>query len=137
VISGFGLSAFFFSTIAHYVFPGNTDGFLALLAIGASSPMILGWLFVRPIPASSEYEVVNTTEDEEETLLSAPAVVHPSSSQTHLLSTEDGESDVVREDYGVQLLRHIDFWVLFLTMALLTGIGLMCAYSVDISAMHI
>jgi hypothetical protein len=99
--------------------------------------MILGWLFVRPIPASSEYEVVNTTEDEEETLLSAPAVVHPSSSQTHLLSTEDGESDVVREDYGVQLLRHIDFWVLFLTMALLTGIGLMCAYSVDISAMHI
>ncbi|KAI0755996.1 hypothetical protein BC629DRAFT_1662047 [Irpex lacteus] len=50
VISGFGLSAFLFSTIAHLVFPGNTSDFLLLLAIGTSLPMVLGFFYVRPIP---------------------------------------------------------------------------------------
>ncbi|KAI0333452.1 MFS general substrate transporter [Cubamyces sp. BRFM 1775] len=50
VISGFGLSAFLFSTIAHAFFPGNTSSFLLVLAIGTALPMILGFLFVRPIP---------------------------------------------------------------------------------------
>ncbi|KAI0655262.1 MFS general substrate transporter [Cubamyces menziesii] len=50
VISGFGLSAFLFSTIAHTFFPGNTSSFLLVLAIGTALPMILGFLFVRPIP---------------------------------------------------------------------------------------
>lgn len=50
VLSGFGLSAFLFSTIAHSVFPGNTSDFLLVLAIGTSLPMVLGWLFIRPIP---------------------------------------------------------------------------------------
>ena len=50
VISGFGLSAFLFSSIAHIIFPGNTSDFLLLLAIGTSLPMVLGFFFVRPIP---------------------------------------------------------------------------------------
>ena len=53
MLSGFGLSAFLFSTIAHSVFPGNTSDFLLVLAIGTSLPMILGWFFVRPIPLPS------------------------------------------------------------------------------------
>ncbi len=50
VISGFGLSAFLFSTIAHTLFPGNTSEFLLTLAIGTALPMILGFFFIRRIP---------------------------------------------------------------------------------------
>lgn len=50
VLSGFGLSAFLFSTIAHIFYPGDTSEFLLLLAIGTSLPMVWGFFFVRPIP---------------------------------------------------------------------------------------
>lgn len=50
VLSGFGLSAFLFSTIAHTAFPGDTSSFLLLLALGTSLPMLIGVFFVRPIP---------------------------------------------------------------------------------------
>lgn len=50
VLSGFGLSAFLFSTIAHIGFPGDTSSFLLVLAVGTSLPMILGLFLVRPIP---------------------------------------------------------------------------------------
>ncbi|TFK53323.1 MFS general substrate transporter [Heliocybe sulcata] len=50
VLSGFGLSAFFFSTIAHIAFPGNTSDFLLVLAIGTSLPMVIGYFLVRPVP---------------------------------------------------------------------------------------
>ncbi|KAG8905762.1 hypothetical protein FRB99_008335 [Tulasnella sp. 403] len=50
VISGFGLSAFLFSTIAHIFFPGNTSDFLLLLALGTSIPPVIGILFIRIVP---------------------------------------------------------------------------------------
>lgn len=50
VLSGFGLSAFFFSTIAHIFYAGNTSSFLFLLALGTSCPMLVGFFLVRPIP---------------------------------------------------------------------------------------
>ena len=58
VISGFGLSAFFFSTISHLLYAGDTSSFLRLLALGTSLPMILGFFFVRPIPFSVPVEVL-------------------------------------------------------------------------------
>ncbi|EJD34184.1 MFS general substrate transporter [Auricularia subglabra TFB-10046 SS5] len=50
VLSGFGLSAFLFSAIAHTAFPGDTSSFLLLLALGTSLPMLVGIFFVRPVP---------------------------------------------------------------------------------------
>lgn len=50
VMSGFGLSAFLFSTISHVLFPGNTSDFLLVLALGTALPMVVGLFFVRPIP---------------------------------------------------------------------------------------
>lgn len=50
VLSGFGLSAFLFSSIAHIAYPGDTSEFLLLLSLGTSLPMIIGFFFVRPIP---------------------------------------------------------------------------------------
>ncbi|KAK2459401.1 hypothetical protein APHAL10511_008588 [Amanita phalloides] len=50
VLSGFGLSAFLFSSISHIFFPGDTSSFLLILAVGTAFPMIMGYFLVRPIP---------------------------------------------------------------------------------------
>ncbi|KIJ24619.1 hypothetical protein M422DRAFT_274545 [Sphaerobolus stellatus SS14] len=50
VLSGFGLSAFFFSTLSHLIFPGNTSSFLLFLALGTSLPIIVCFFTVRPVP---------------------------------------------------------------------------------------
>ncbi|KAJ7916308.1 major facilitator superfamily domain-containing protein [Mycena leptocephala] len=42
VLSGFGLSAFFFSTLAHVLFPGDTSSFLLLLSCGTAVMAIIG-----------------------------------------------------------------------------------------------
>lgn len=50
VLSGFGLSAFFFSTIASVAFPGDISALLLVLAIGTTIPMLLGLVIVRQVP---------------------------------------------------------------------------------------
>jgi hypothetical protein len=69
VISGFGLSAFLFSTISHVAFAGNTSSFLRLLAFGTALPMVLGFFLVRPIPLPPVEDGVNEEGEEEEGLL--------------------------------------------------------------------
>ena len=56
-MSGFGLSAFFFSSISHALFPGNTSDFLFVLALGTAIPMIFGFFFVRIIPLPSHMTI--------------------------------------------------------------------------------
>jgi hypothetical protein len=50
VAAGYGLSAFFFATIAHTIFPGNTSGFLLVLSIGTALPMLVGLALVKVTP---------------------------------------------------------------------------------------
>ncbi|KAL4075470.1 major facilitator superfamily domain-containing protein [Scleroderma citrinum] len=50
VLSGYGLSAFVFSVIAHTFFPGDTSALLRLLAFGTSIPMLVAYFVVRPVP---------------------------------------------------------------------------------------
>ncbi|KAF8531646.1 major facilitator superfamily domain-containing protein [Gautieria morchelliformis] len=52
VLSGFGLSAFFFSALARWFFPDNTSSFLLFLSLGTSLPIIIGFLTIRPVPHS-------------------------------------------------------------------------------------
>jgi hypothetical protein len=54
VISGYGLSAFLFSTISHVFFAGSASPLLLILALGSSFPMIIGFFFVRPVPLPEE-----------------------------------------------------------------------------------
>ncbi|KAH7881863.1 major facilitator superfamily domain-containing protein [Phlebopus sp. FC_14] len=54
VLSGFGLSAFWFSTLASTFFPGDTSAFLLVLALGTSIPMLIGLFIVRPVPLPSK-----------------------------------------------------------------------------------
>ncbi len=96
VLSGFGLSAFLFSSIAHVVFPGDTSEFLLVLAIGTSLPMILGFFLVRaiPLPHSEGRRAVETGHDndddnDDDDAFSAisPAIFHrENNSHTHLLA---------------------------------------------------
>ncbi|KAJ1308851.1 hypothetical protein OPQ81_004539 [Rhizoctonia solani] len=57
VASGFGLSAFFFSTTAHILFPGDTGALLLILALGSSFAMLLGFFIVRPVSHTSQHEL--------------------------------------------------------------------------------
>jgi len=121
VISGFGLSAFFFSTIAHVLYPGDTSSFLLLLALGTSLPMVLGFFFVRPMPipthnANTSHprrsnSVQSITDDEiRSSVFVADAAVygHLNDSRTNLLHEDhhhlhvDEESEYVHEDHEQQ-----------------------------------
>ncbi|KAJ9477012.1 putative membrane protein [Pseudozyma hubeiensis] len=50
VLSGFGLSAFFYSTLSHLLFPGNTGDYLLLLAFGSMTSMLIGLGLIKIIP---------------------------------------------------------------------------------------
>ncbi|KAF7322348.1 NmrA domain-containing protein [Mycena chlorophos] len=143
VLSGFGLSAFFFSTLAHFFFPGDTSSFLLVLSAGTAFTTIVGFFFVRAIPlaaADMEHMVVAVagTAEAEATIFN-----HPDESHTPLLDetrTPDGDdqshsrsrSRSIKADaidganiYGKALWVNPDFWLLFLNLSLLSGTGLM------------
>ncbi|KAI9566753.1 hypothetical protein HD554DRAFT_2329595 [Boletus coccyginus] len=50
VVSGIGLSAFWYSLLAHTLFPGDISALLLILALGTAIPMLVGLLIVKPIP---------------------------------------------------------------------------------------
>ena len=104
MISGFGLSAFLFSTIAHTLFPGNTSEFLLVLAVGTALPMILGFFFIRPIPpppldtaARLEHAIDDSDDDygaREGLGAGSPTTYSPANnSHTHLLSHDADDDD--------------------------------------------
>ncbi|KAK4631301.1 hypothetical protein CLAFUW4_02405 [Fulvia fulva] len=68
-LSAFGLSAFFYTTLAAYLFPGDTSGYLKLLAYGTTAMTLFGMIFLRIVPTpgdgSGAYGVV--PEDDERT----------------------------------------------------------------------
>lgn len=108
-MSGFGLSAFLFSTIAHTIFPGNTSDFLLTLAVGTATPMVLGWFLVRPCPYP-EYETRATVENDD---------------QEEPDDTNESAQLIHKDDYtqrpsitGLALIRTVDFWMLFSIMSL-------------------
>ncbi|KAI9718549.1 MAG: hypothetical protein M1812_004000 [Candelaria pacifica] len=49
-LAAFGLSAFFFSTLYHYAFPGDTSNFLFLLAVGTFTLVFVSLFFLRVVP---------------------------------------------------------------------------------------
>ncbi|TFK64184.1 MFS general substrate transporter [Pluteus cervinus] len=195
VIGGFGLSAFFFSSMARFAYPGDTSSFLLILALGTSCPMILGFFLVKAVPLPGEEHGATPRQPPNARLPHDPRL----DSHTRLLDHVDGrgqnndddESDVedmaveyahandvdgsavelslsrgtsprpdtrqhhrhtypridqlnplngdhgndhphahARNDglpniYGMKLARSPDFWLLFITLSIVSGIGLM------------
>lgn len=66
MISGFGLSAFFFSSISRLFFHGDTSTFLLVLSLGTSLPMIIGFFLVRAVPPTGHASVVTNSAEPEE-----------------------------------------------------------------------
>ncbi|KAI0788666.1 major facilitator superfamily domain-containing protein [Abortiporus biennis] len=130
VLSGFGLSAFLFSTIAHVFFPGDTSSFLLILAIGTSLPMVLGFFFIKPVPLPGSdglehehehggYEHVANNEvfeeEEEDEYLSVGRQdlmrrESMNNSHTHLLNDHDHTSSYLElsDDEPTSALYHSD-----------------------------
>ncbi|KAJ7647252.1 major facilitator superfamily domain-containing protein [Roridomyces roridus] len=140
VLSGFGLSAFFFSTIAHSLYPGDTSSLLFLLACGTALASSIGFFFVRAIPlAATEIEHTEVPEseatlfshlnDSHTPLLNQPAEEYPPSSpRSRSRSLSRGRKAQAFEGpnvYGRALWLNPDFWLLFAIFALLSGTGLM------------
>lgn len=53
-LSAFGLSAFFYTTLAAWIFPGDTNGYLSLLAFGTTAMTFMGMLFLRIVPMTKD-----------------------------------------------------------------------------------
>ena len=135
-MAGFGLSAFFFTTLSNTVLKSTTSTFLLILALGTSSLMLLGFFFVRPVPlleqGSSQLE---DGDDIREPTLS-PALQHHDHSRTPLLNDNinryvritngdnsiEGGMEATRSVcqklstplnvHGKALLSNLDFWLL-------------------------
>ncbi|KAF3767586.1 MFS general substrate transporter [Cryphonectria parasitica EP155] len=65
-LAAFGLSAFFFSLIGGFLFPGDTSDFLLLLSCGTSGMTFLGFWFLRIIPHGNYQSVATSEEDKPE-----------------------------------------------------------------------
>ncbi|KAF3106426.1 hypothetical protein TWF102_001383 [Orbilia oligospora] len=63
-LAAFGLSAFFFSTLASWLFPGNTSDFLLVLSTATASIVFAAFFFIRVVPRPGAYSAVATTEPE-------------------------------------------------------------------------
>jgi hypothetical protein len=89
-MSGFGLSAFLFSVVAHTFFR-NVSSLLLLLCFGTSFPMIIGFLFIRAIPLPTSELMDNTDYPVHE--IESGRVSHLNEDDSHmpLLSHEDGD----------------------------------------------
>ncbi|PPJ53270.1 hypothetical protein CBER1_11940 [Cercospora berteroae] len=57
-LSAFGLSAFFYTTLATFLFPGDTSGYLKLLAYGTTAMTFVGMLFLRIIDVTKDLDHV-------------------------------------------------------------------------------
>ncbi|WWD21864.1 hypothetical protein CI109_106352 [Kwoniella shandongensis] len=176
VLAGFGLSAFLFSSVGHWIWKGDAGGLLGLLAVGTGVPMIVGSLVIRPVPPEGEgvegYERVGQEEEggpigvtiqeaEEygETLspvmsrssslelsrsrspMSRGRHPHPhahahfptdlppakvSTSGSHIRSQSlSSLPPTLLSHTPLDLFRALDFWLLFIILALLCGTGLM------------
>jgi hypothetical protein len=109
-MSGFGLSAFFFSSLSHTLFPGNTSDFLLVLALGTAIPMIFGFFFVRIIPLPSHGTTaveVGPSNNYQPLATSADSDEHRHYDSTRKSKLLQYQSDVVDEgESGGPILQH-------------------------------
>ncbi|KAA1073095.1 hypothetical protein PGT21_035618 [Puccinia graminis f. sp. tritici] len=116
VLAGFGLSAFFWTTIGYHIAKSDTAVLLALLSIGPSLAILFG---------ASGYVLMGIGCDDRQTSPSSqdqPCTSHSrqSTEDTQLLPLKK-QTDIT----GWALVRELDFWMIWLVMSCCCGIGLM------------
>ena len=75
-LAAFGLSAFFFSSFAQFVLPGNTGHFLLLLACGTFGIVFVSIFFLRVLP-HKHYSAVSAHDSDGE----SPNLLHRTKSE--------------------------------------------------------
>ncbi|KAE8444479.1 hypothetical protein EG329_000463 [Mollisiaceae sp. DMI_Dod_QoI] len=111
-LAAFGLSAFFFSTLAQYALPGDTGDFLMLLACGTFGIPFIGFFFLKVYP-HPHYSALSTTSDgrlsdsqrlhrtrsDEHKHRAQQAILEPGRSSLVVMHLSDGDI-LNREDTG-------------------------------------
>ncbi|KAH7318889.1 major facilitator superfamily domain-containing protein [Rhizoctonia solani] len=150
--SAFGLSAFFFSTLARELFPGRTGAFLSVLCFGTGGAVLLGAILVRPpvgrIRLEDNEETGEDEEDAEETdraeeeqrplwtehtPLRAGTVDesilygerNPWASQAATPNASGAATPNAKDVHGLALFGSLDFLIIFGIVGCLGGPGLM------------
>lgn len=128
VLSGFGLSAFFYSTIARILFPGDTSALLLLLSLATSIPMLAALFTMRPVPLPQTYPAPKDDVNGEYELLPSGEVV-PSTAGPDVETMGYNHShlgpDNLPDVHGTMLWRTPDFYLLCVILSLLGGTGVM------------
>lgn len=83
-LAAFGLSAFFFSMFAQFVFPGSTGDFLLLLSCGTFGLTVVSFFFLRVLPhtpysavPTSDSNRLHRTKSEENKIRAQQALLEP------------------------------------------------------------
>ncbi|SPO05064.1 related to MCH1 Monocarboxylate Permease Homologue, not transporting monocarboxylate [Cephalotrichum gorgonifer] len=104
-VAAFGLSAFFFSSVGAILFPGDTSGFLMLLACGTSGLILISLFFLRVLP--HPHRTVSTAahrrklSDEGAGAAAHPNLLQPEPGTSfHTAAPVASSSDSYREDVG-------------------------------------
>ncbi|GFF48820.1 hypothetical protein IFM47457_01454 [Aspergillus lentulus] len=118
-LAAFGLSAFFWSTVSAIIFKDDTGKFLLLLALGTFLLNLVAIPFLRILPPHGPYQPLSHLGDA--IVESRPLRTTRSTELRSSYQEVYDEADV----RGLAMLPKVEFWQLFLTMALLSGIGLM------------
>ncbi|GAA5882699.1 hypothetical protein JCM16303_006551 [Sporobolomyces ruberrimus] len=119
VLSGFGLSAFFYSTLSTLLLNSGTThqdttpNFLLLIAIGSFLSMTLGVILIRPVPPPASAPVV-----------AAASVEVAPTETTPLVNSAAVKPQEELNVSGWALFRELDFWLIFLFNGLCSGVGL-------------
>ncbi|KAF8251327.1 MFS general substrate transporter [Wilcoxina mikolae CBS 423.85] len=88
-LAAFGLSAFFFSSLSSWLFPGNTESFLLVLAVATSSIIFIAFFFCRVVPVPGSYGAVPTSD--------------PDSNKLHRTKSGESRHSAGRYDDGDEL----------------------------------
>lgn len=130
-MAAFGLSAFFMSTLASEVMPGDTLGFLTMLSIVPCTLFMACLPFIR-FPEGATTEAIEMKSVQTSRGHGHHGHVRSISSDSMTPdATESAASSLSSSGdiYGSALLRSRLFWSHFLVMGVLAGIGQMYIYS--------
>ncbi|KAK6826669.1 hypothetical protein RU639_004772 [Aspergillus parasiticus] len=126
-LAAFGLSAFFWSNVSSLIFKDDTGRFLLLLALGTFFFNLVSIPLLRLMPPAKAYTALSRDRSPG---VESTRLHRTKSSDLRYVPEESSEADI----RGLAMLPKVEFWQLFLMMALLSGIGLMTINNIGNSA---
>ncbi|KAF6220614.1 hypothetical protein HO133_003047 [Letharia lupina] len=120
-LSAFGLSAFVFASVSSLAFPDNTLDLLLLLAIATFTIPFIGSFLLRIVPVPQSYDPLPGSLERSGSDASTLLQRSKSEDSRHIVRHLSHEPDI----RGLAMLSHTKFYLLWVLMGLLTGLGIM------------